>query len=151
VGSGPSAFVLVASIGAGLLAGVGGFTFVYADGASYLTDDPTACRNCHVMQGQYDGWRKSSHHAAAVCNDCHVPSDFFGKYLTKALNGYHHSRAFTLGDCPEPIRIKERNRGVTEAQCRVCHGDLAALIEGPSGVEHPLDCLRCHASVGHLE
>ena len=143
--------VLAASVAVGLVAGVGGFTFVYADGASYLTNDPAACRNCHVMQSQYDGWRKSSHHAAAVCNDCHVPSDFFGKYLAKALNGYHHSSAFTLGDYPDPIRIKQRNREVTEAQCRACHGELAALIEGPRGAEHPIDCLRCHGSVGHLE
>jgi cytochrome c nitrite reductase small subunit len=44
----------------GLAVGVGGYTFVYARGGSYLTDDPAACANCHVMREQYDGWIKSS-------------------------------------------------------------------------------------------
>ena len=34
----------------------GAFTFVYAKGLSYLTPDPRACLNCHVMYSQYDGW-----------------------------------------------------------------------------------------------
>ena len=33
---------------AGVAAGVGGFTFVYARGYSYLTNDPKACVNCHT-------------------------------------------------------------------------------------------------------
>ena len=39
----------------GLALGVGASTFVYARGASYLTNDPAACVNCHVMREQY-GW-----------------------------------------------------------------------------------------------
>ena len=37
--------------------GIGAYTFVYARGASYLTNDPAACVNCHVMREPYDGWR----------------------------------------------------------------------------------------------
>ena len=33
----------------GAFVGLGLFTFWYARGASYLTDDPRACINCHVM------------------------------------------------------------------------------------------------------
>lgn len=40
----------------GLAAGLGAYTFVYARGYSYLTNDPSACGNCHVMREQYDGW-----------------------------------------------------------------------------------------------
>ena len=68
----------------GLLLGVGGYTFIYARGASYLTNNPHACANCHVMQEQYSGWLNSSHRAVAVCNDCHTPHDVIGKYTTKA-------------------------------------------------------------------
>jgi cytochrome c nitrite reductase small subunit len=145
------ALLLGASAAAGVAAGMGSFTFFYAHGSSYLTNDPRACANCHVMQTYYDGWRKSSHHAAAVCNDCHVPHVFWGKYLTKALNGYHHSRAFTLGGFHEPIQIKERSRAVVEAECRHCHGELAAAIDGPHGRGEPIACLGCHRSVGHLQ
>ncbi len=57
----------------GVLCGVGAYTFYYAKGASYLSNDPQACVNCHIMREQFDSWQKSSHHAAATCNDCHVP------------------------------------------------------------------------------
>ena len=64
----------------GFVLGMGAFTFNYAEGTSYLSNDPAACVNCHIMRDQYDGWRKSTHHAAATCNDCHVPHDLVGKY-----------------------------------------------------------------------
>lgn len=169
-----SAVVLAVLVGGAV--GAGGYTFVYAKGASYLTDDPAACANCHVMNEQYAGWVKSSHHTVAVCNDCHTPHNFFGKYYTKALNGWHHSVAFTSGDFHEPIHIGERNLQVTEAACRSCHQDIVQQIEpgllvrvsaqatGDSrkdaelhGSQHPppadgtLSCLRCHHSVGHME
>lgn len=145
---------LIVSVAIGLALGLGGFTFIYGRGASYLTNDPAACANCHVMQGWYDGWRKSSHHAVAVCNDCHTPAGFFGKYYVKARNGFHHSWAFTLG-FEEPIRITASNREVTEAQCRRCHADIVTAIDAatPRGShrgDEPMSCIRCHDSVGHM-
>ena len=142
--------VLVGGL-AGLAFGVAAFTFVYARGASYLTNDPAACDNCHVMNPQFDGWAKSSHRAVAVCNDCHAPHDFVGKYLTKAVNGFFHSYAFTTGSFPEPIRITERNRRVTEGACRSCHAAMVAQIDGPGRGTTPLPCLGCHPGVGHFE
>lgn len=139
--------VLAGVIGGGV--GLGAFTVAYARGFSYLTDDSAACANCHVMQDHFDGWLKSSHRAAAVCNDCHTPPDFLGKYLTKALNGWHHSRAFTTGDFADPIRITERNARVTEAACRHCHEPVVEMMVGRSdGTEFP-SCIRCHPEVGH--
>jgi nitrate/TMAO reductase-like tetraheme cytochrome c subunit len=44
----------------GIPAGVGAFTFVYAKGFSYLSPDPRACVNCHVMNPQYDAWLTAS-------------------------------------------------------------------------------------------
>jgi cytochrome c nitrite reductase small subunit len=132
----------------GLATGIGGYTFLYANGASYLTNDPAACANCHVMQTHYDAWRKSSHHAVAVCNDCHAPHDFFGKYLTKARNGFNHSWAFTTGWFHEPFQITPLNRAVTEGACRDCHADVVHAIDTRPG-GGPLDCIRCHAGVGH--
>src|SRR5918998_4852514 len=102
----------------GVIFGIGGFTFIYARGYSYLTNDPAACANCHVMREQYDGWLKSSHRAVAVCNDCHTPPGVVGKYYTKASNGFWHSYYFTTTPFPEPIRITARNARVTEQACR---------------------------------
>lgn len=144
--------VLMVSFAAllGVATGVGTYTFIYARGISYMTDDPAACANCHVMREYFDGWLKSSHRAVAVCNDCHTPAAWFPKYATKASNGFHHSFAFTTGRFPDELRIKPHNREVTEHACRKCHQDVAQSIDTPGVHGEELSCVRCHDSVGHL-
>lgn len=135
---------------AGIAAGVGGYTFRYAEGLSYLSVDPKACVNCHIMRSQYDSWQKSSHHTAAVCVDCHLPHEFFSKYIAKAENGYRHSQKFTTGNFVEPITVQGRGREILQANCIGCHGDIAhAILTGPSGAE--VQCVHCHVGVGHGE
>jgi cytochrome c nitrite reductase small subunit len=134
-------------VGLGLLIGVSGYTFYYAEGGAYLSNDPKGCANCHVMRDVYDSWQKASHHGVATCNDCHTPHDFLGKWTSKAVNGFWHSKGFTLQDFPEPIRITPKNRRVLENNCRHCHAELVHDIthaDPESG-----GCVRCHASVGH--
>jgi cytochrome c nitrite reductase small subunit len=46
----------------GMLLGVGAFTFQYAKGLAYFSNDPNACANCHIMREQLESWQKSSHH-----------------------------------------------------------------------------------------
>lgn len=139
----------------GLAAGVGGFTFIYAEGGSYLGHDSAACANCHIMRGNYDGWIKSSHRAVAECNDCHTPPGFIEKYATKAINGFNHSTAFTTGNFHEPIRIKSWNRAIVERACRHCHGDVVQMMvaggSGHAGARGEISCVRCHGSVGHSD
>lgn len=148
--TGARLIVALAAALAGAAAGLGTYTFAYARGGSYLTDDPAACANCHVMQAQYDGWIKSSHRAVATCNDCHTPHNLLGKYATKARNGFLHSTYFTLGGFPEPIRITAASRAVTEGACRSCHAEIVAAIDPAGPDTHSQDsCLRCHAAVGH--
>jgi cytochrome c nitrite reductase small subunit len=139
---------MVLGVSLGILTGIGGYTFTYARGYSYLTDDPQACANCHIMQEQYSGWIKGSHRAVAVCNDCHTPSGV-GKYVTKATNGFRHSFAFTTGWFHEPIAITPGNREITEHACRKCHGDIVEAIESPDHAVGTLECIRCHSTVGH--
>ena len=138
----------------GVSVGVGAYTFVYARGASYLTNDPAACANCHVMAEHFDAWVKSTHRAVATCNDCHTPRGLVPKYITKASNGFWHSVAFTSGSFPDPLRIKEGNRRIAEASCRTCHGPIADAIDPVSaahgsGAEDRMSCVRCHTYVGH--
>jgi len=134
----------------GVLIGIGGMTFDYAEGLSYLSADPKACANCHIMQPQYDAWQKASHHTAATCVDCHLPSGFPEKYIAKTENGWKHSKAFTLQDFPEPILITKKNADILHGNCLRCHADLVhdqaiAFTEGAPR------CVRCHVSVGHGE
>ena len=140
--------VTLLALAVGALMGSGIFTFHYGQGTSYMTNDPTACANCHVMEDYLSEWGRSSHRAVAVCNDCHAPHDFLGKWYTKALNGWNHSVAFTTGDYPVHLRITDYNRGVTEEACRYCHGDLAAAVDGVNHDDQRA-CLTCHSGVGH--
>lgn len=134
----------------GMGAGVGAYTFRYAEGLSYLSSDPKACVNCHIMRPEYDGWQKSSHHAVAVCVDCHLPAQLPDKLIAKAENGYRHSKEFTAQTFAEPIEIQARGRDILQANCVRCHADLVAAMNAgdPEGPEH-VPCVHCHANVGH--
>jgi cytochrome c nitrite reductase small subunit len=139
----------------GTAIGLGAFTFVYARGHSYLTNDPAACANCHIMSEHYAAWTKSPHRAVAVCNDCHAPQDLVGKYTTKARNGFWHSFYFTTGNFPDPLRITPRNHEITEEACRYCHEPIVESIDQSAHAEDAPDeerlrCTRCHRYVGHL-
>ncbi len=148
--SADSVLKILALFGVCLLMGIGGYTFFYAHGAAYMTNDPKACMNCHVMANHFNAWTKSSHHAVAVCNDCHTPKGVVNKYFTKALNGWNHSVAFTTGNFHEPIQITKRNGAITEQSCRKCHTDVVHQIDVTTENE-PFSCVRCHSTVGHLE
>lgn len=141
----------MALLALGIPLGLGLFVFVYARGTSYLSDQPSACANCHIMNDQYDGWQKSSHKAVAGCNGCHTPPGTLGKYSAKALNGFLHSFAFTTGQFPDPIRIKDYNRRITEQACRHCHAGMSDSIDGTHRLktDQKLNCTKCHAEVGH--
>jgi len=152
--------LILYTLGALVGIGIGGglFTFVYARGGSYLSADPAACANCHIMQEHYAAWTKSSHRVVAGCNDCHTPADFIGKYSAKASNGFWHSLGFTTGDFPDPLRIKPSNRAITEAACRSCHEEMVSAIDhgtwgearsGVHGSSGELSCIHCHKHVGH--
>jgi cytochrome c nitrite reductase small subunit len=147
-----AALILAPTVLVGVALGLGLYTFVYAKGYSYLTNDPAACANCHVMNEQYAGWVKSSHRSVAVCNDCHVPHDLLGKYLTKGRNGFWHSYYFTTQGFAEPIRATERTRRTAEANCRRCHDAVVQAMGTPSRrASDEISCIRCHGSVGHAE
>jgi cytochrome c nitrite reductase small subunit len=149
--------ILLAAAIAGIAIGLGSYTFIYAKGYSYLTNDPGA--NCHIMRDHFDAWTRSSHRAVATCNDCHTPPGLVPKYITKATNGFWHSFYFTVGGFPDPLRITPRNHDVTEQACRKCHAELTASVEGlqPAAShdtrppDQSLQCTTCHNTVGHLE
>jgi cytochrome c nitrite reductase small subunit len=140
------------AVALGLAAGIGAYTFRYAEGLSYLSTNPTACVNCHIMQPQYNAWQKSSHHGVAVCVDCHLPEAFFAKYIAKAENGWRHGEKFTTQDFVEPIVVQAAGQRILQANCVRCHDALVHdLAAGARGEQDALKCVHCHASVGHGE
>jgi cytochrome c nitrite reductase small subunit len=134
---------------AGAFVGLGLFTFGYGEGHAYLSDDPGACVNCHVMQPQYDSWLNSSHQPRATCNDCHLPHGFLGRWTAKADNGFFHSWAFTFQNFHEPIQIKERNLRILQENCVSCHQTMVTHLLPERVTGETRTCFTCHHSVGH--
>jgi cytochrome c nitrite reductase small subunit len=135
----------------GMMGGLGYFTWTYAEGGSYFSNDPRACANCHIMREYFDSWQKSSHHSRAACNDCHTPHTLVAKYASKAENGLRHSWKFTFQSFAEPLRITPMNLDNLQENCVNCHAGLVRDIVGRDqhGVSTEKMCVHCHADVGH--
>jgi cytochrome c nitrite reductase small subunit len=101
------------------------------------------------MRDHLDAWNKSSHKSVATCNDCHTPHDAVGKYAVKARNGFWHSFYFTTGRFPDPLRITDGNRKVTESSCRYCHEAIVDAIDPPAG--HARTQGRAHGSADSFD
>ena len=143
-------FLYLSAILLGVCAGLGLFTFHYAEGLSYLSNDPKACVNCHIMNDQYAGWTKASHHAVATCNDCHLTHGMPWYYIDKGLNGWNHSKAFTLENFHEPILINDRNSRILQGNCLRCHEDLVHEIVTGNKIDiSSVKCVTCHRQIGH--
>ena len=146
---GVSTAAALAAAMVGVLFGLGVFTFEYAEGMSYLGTEPETCANCHIMWPRYDSWQRSSHRNVAVCVDCHLPQHGLAKWISKAEQGYNHSRAFTMQDFPEPILMTPPNRQILQDNCIECHGDLTDQLA--AGHPNTVECIHCHSGVGHGE
>ena len=147
---------LPATILMAFIFGLGFYILKLSNATSYLSDDPQACVNCHVMTPQYLTWKHSSHREVASCNDCHVPHDFAAnKYFFKAKDGLGHAFAYTFRLEPEVIRAKEASIEVIQNNCIRCHekkvtdAKLSGSVE--MHFEHRTDrlCWECHREVPH--
>lgn len=152
----PKSWQLPAIIAIGALIGLGFYTLKLSNAASYLSDDPQACVNCHVMTPQYITWNKSSHREVASCNDCHVPHDnIFNQYYFKAKDGLYHASIFTLRAEPQVIQAKPASMEVIQNNCIRCHIDqvthprLNAFVENHTENRTGRSCWDCHKEVPH--
>lgn len=136
------------SIAVGVFIGLGSFTFIYARGTSYLSNDPETCMNCHIMRDEYEAWTTSSHRNVATCNDCHTPHDPIGKWIVKGINGFNHSLAFTTGDYPEVIQIRDFNADIAQENCINCHSMLVSNVYSMHE-DTERRCTACHGNPGH--
>lgn len=153
----PRIFVLPLFIVGGIAAGVAGYAFYMSRAYSYLSDDPAACINCHIMTPYYQSWAHSSHREWAHCNDCHVPHDnVFNKYAFKAKDGLYHSAVFTIKGEPQAIRPKDASRGVIMENCIRCHTQLNTEFVKTGMISYVQvkegegkACWDCHRDVPH--
>lgn len=152
----PRGWTVPVVLALGALAGLGLVTVHVGRATSYLSDDPRACINCHVMYPQYATWQHGSHGRVAVCNDCHVPHDtLLRKFAFKAQDGLRHSTIFTLRLEPQVIRVKPAGVAVIQENCRRCHGGLLehaphlAVSAAESARGRGKLCWECHRETPH--
>jgi cytochrome c nitrite reductase small subunit len=140
----------------GILTGLGSLALYISNAASYLSDRPEACMNCHVMASEYATWQRGSHARAAVCNDCHVPHDnFLKKFAFKAKDGLRHATIFTLRMEPQVIKLNKAAIPVVQKNCVRCHVNLVENVspsetrgESFHSGESRL-CWECHRQTPH--
>lgn len=120
---------------------------------SYLTNEPSACVNCHIMSPYYATWAHSSHRETATCNDCHVPhNNILNAYYFKAKDGLRHATIFTLRREPQVIFIREPGKEAVRGNCERCHEHLLTGIECRGTTifcEPERLCWECHREVPH--
>lgn len=142
-------------IASAVFIGLALFTIYMSQAHSYLSDDPKACVNCHIMAPQYATWSHSSHREWAHCNDCHVPqNNVFNKYYFKAKDGLRHSALFTLRKERQVIRILEEGAEVVQNNCIRCHEQqlvdpkLEASVDMYRAIREGRRCVDCHREEG---
>jgi cytochrome c nitrite reductase small subunit len=147
----PAATFLVA-----IIAGLGAYMLKVSNAVSYLSDDPQACVNCHLMTPQYITWNHSAHREVAHCNDCHVPQDnVFNKYFFKAKDGLYHSTIFTLRAEPQVIKALGPSIAVIQSNCIRCHQDqvtdarMMGFVDDHHATRTDRTCWECHREVPH--
>lgn len=134
-----------------------GFSLLRISNAfSYLSDDPNACVNCHIMTPEYATWSHGSHGRVAKCVDCHVPHEnVILKYLFKSRDGMRHAAMFTFRLEPQVIKMHAPGRDVVQRNCKRCHynqlQNVSALNISYSKFEHGegMLCWNCHREVPH--
>ena len=131
---------------AGVVVGVGLVVVRISNAASYLSDSPETCINCHVMTDAYASWQRGSHGRVTVCTDCHVPHDnIVAKYGFKAMDGAKHSAVFTLGTEPQVLQLSAMAVPVVQKNCVRCHQQQLAMIRLAGSSERT--CWDCHQNI----
>ncbi|UZR98905.1 cytochrome c nitrite reductase small subunit [Chondrinema litorale] len=140
----------------GIMVGLGVYIAKISNVTSYLTDDPKACINCHVMTTEYITWNHSAHRQVATCNDCHVPhNNVFEQYAFKAKDGLYHATIYTLRTEPQAIIMHEAGQQAVQSNCIRCHFDQVTDAQSASWVQSHLNdrldrtCWECHRETPH--
>lgn len=134
----------------GALVGMLVYVARISEAASYLSDDPNACINCHIMFPEYATWQHSSHGRDTVCNDCHVPHhSAIAKYYFKAKDGLRHSALFTLRREQQVIQAIPESRAVIQENCIRCHAKVVENVGLAVHADSERACIDCHREVPH--
>ncbi len=146
-------------IALGVLVGGGGLFLYLLRAHTYLTDDPAACVNCHIMGPYYATWFHSSHGRDATCNDCHVPQEnFLKKWAFKGKDGTRHIAVFVTRGEKQVLRANDQSAQVIMNNCIRCHTQLNTEFVSAGRVDFMMSkvgegkaCWDCHRNSGHSQ
>lgn len=155
----PRQFILPIFIVGGVIFGLGAYAVYMSRAHSYLSDDPKACINCHIMTPYYQTWNHSSHAQWTTCNDCHVPQDnIISKYAFKAKDGLYHAAVFTMKGEPQVIRPRDESYEVIINNCIRCHTQLNTEFVKTGMISYcdvkegkGKACWDCHTEIPHTK
>jgi len=141
----------------GIICGLGGYTMYAARFASYLSDDPSTCVNCHIMAPYYASWSHSSHSRNTTCNDCHVPHEnTVRKWFFKGMDGTRHASVFMMKKEPQVIQAIDKSATVIMNNCIRCHKQLNTEFVKTGRINFMMAkagegkaCWDCHREVPH--
>jgi cytochrome c nitrite reductase small subunit len=153
----PPGWQLPVAILSGIFIGLAVYVFIISNAVTYLSDKPSTCINCHIMNPQFASWAHSSHREVAHCNDCHVPhNNVFNKYFFKAKDGLRHATMFTFRLEPQVIQIKRAGQKVVKGNCIRCHQKTIILphLQTVGNISYyqnrvNRDCWGCHRETPH--
>ncbi len=142
---------------AGVIVGGGLLSLYLLRAHTYLTDDPKACVNCHIMAPYYATWMHSSHSRNATCNDCHVPHEnAVKKWTFKGIDGMKHVAAFVTHSEKQVIHAQTASAEVIMNNCIRCHEQLNTEFVKTGRVDFMMTevgkgkaCWDCHRDVPH--
>jgi cytochrome c nitrite reductase small subunit len=109
------------------------------------TETPEFCSSCHVMEAQYEAWRRQGAHRRQRCIDCHLPHDSLAAYYVwKSIDGMKDVVLFHSGNVPARIEVSERGQGFIQGNCIRCHADTVSRM-----LDAERDCWDCHRRMQH--
>lgn len=141
----------------GVLAGGGGLFLYLLRAHTYLTDDPAACVNCHIMAPYYATWFHGAHAQHATCNDCHVPHEnAVKKWVFKGMDGMRHIAVFLTRSEGQVLQANDKSATVIMNNCIRCHTQLNTEFVSTGRIDYMLAqvgegkaCWDCHRETGH--
>ena len=148
---------IIAIIIGGIICGLGIYTAYASRFASYLSDEPSTCVNCHIMGPYYATWNHSSHSRNTTCNDCHVPHEnAVRKWMFKGIDGMRHASVFMMKGEPQVIQAIDESASVIMNNCIRCHEQLNTEFVNTGKVNYKMvkegegkACWDCHREIPH--
>ncbi|MDL0431294.1 NapC/NirT family cytochrome c [Marinobacter sp. TBZ242] len=135
------------------------------------------CTSCHEMNAfVYPEYEQSAHFSnqsgvRAVCSDCHVPKDWWGKVVRKTEATFNEIPSWITGKIDTPEKFEAHRREMAEsvwakmrasnsATCRSCHSyeamalsmqDRYAKRRHSREYREATDktCIDCHQGIAH--